>query len=234
LHCVIGIDCATQPEKVGLSLGYFNGRVLEIENAIIGSRQCNLASTIAEWVEGQDSALLALDAPLGWPAELGRSLSQHQAGESVVSGPNELFRRRTDDRLFERLGKRPLEVGANLIARTAHAALTLLSELRRLTERNIPLAWDPADLTGIAAIEVYPAASCIARGFANNRNCLDRFQTELLLPDVPPLTPVHIHDAVICAIAGADFLAGKCVSPEPEDVELARKEGWIWARRRDA
>src|SRR5437016_7332440 len=41
-----------------------------------------------------------------------------------------MFRRVTDDVIYERLGKRPLDVGADRIARTAHAALRFLEELR--------------------------------------------------------------------------------------------------------
>jgi hypothetical protein len=36
-------------------------------------------------------------------------------------------------------------------------------------------------------------------------------------------------DSVVCALSGYDFLSGKCY--DPEDLELAKKEGWIWVAR---
>ena len=33
-------------------------------------------------------------------------------------------------------------------------------------------------------------------------------------------------DAVICALAAADFVSGTVMPPD--DFHLARKEGWIW------
>jgi hypothetical protein len=36
-------------------------------------------------------------------------------------------------------------------------------------------------------------------------------------------------DAALCCVAAADFLLGNVF--EPTDIDLARKEGWIWVRR---
>jgi hypothetical protein len=47
----------------------------------------------------------------------------------------------TDDDIAARLGKRPLEVGANLISRTSVAAVDLLGKIRSMTGEPIPLAW---------------------------------------------------------------------------------------------
>lgn len=233
MHSIIGIDCATQPEKVGLALARVGGPLLEIEQVAVGSRQRDPASIAAAWLADRDSVLLALDAPLGWPTELGHSLSQHRAGHAIAPSPDSLFHRHTDSELCKRLGKRPLEVGANLIARTAHAALALLAELRRRTGREIPLAWEPSACHGTAAIEVYPAATLMTRRFSNGPDCLELFKSEVRLPSSPLVASSgHARDAVICAIAGSDFLAGACVSPT--DLGLAMKEGWIWARRTEA
>lgn len=35
-----------------------------------------------------------------------------------------------------------------------------------------------------------------------------------------------ILDAVVCVLAGADYLSGKTIQPTNE--VLAKKEGWIW------
>ncbi len=94
---------------------------------------------------GGSARPLALDAPLGWPAVLGETLGPHIAGESLDGTPNELFRRQTDHFIKAVIGRQPLDVGADRIARTAHAALGLLEQLRQLTGQPVPLAWTPHD-----------------------------------------------------------------------------------------
>jgi hypothetical protein len=44
-----------------------------------------------------------------------------------------------------------------------------------------------------------------------------------------PLLDPDALDAMICVLAGADFLAGKAYPPT--DLALAQKEGWIWIRK---
>jgi hypothetical protein len=39
---------------------------------------------------------------------------------------------------------------------------------------------------------------------------------------------VDILDAVLCVLAGVDFLKGEVIFPK--DMALARKEGWTWIR----
>ncbi|WP_350345082.1 DUF429 domain-containing protein [Proteinivorax tanatarense] len=38
-----------------------------------------------------------------------------------------------------------------------------------------------------------------------------------------------VLDSAICLLAAKDFLEGKVFYPE--DIELAKKEGWIWVRK---
>lgn len=228
---IIGIDCATQPEKVGLALAHIDKGDLIIDEIALGSKRREPAMIISEWMKKSDQVLLAFDAPLGWPEAMGRSLADHQAGQVVSSSANKLFRRCTDDEIYKRLGKRPLEVGANLIARTAEAALRLLGELRNTTGCEIPLAWDISELHGICAIEVYPAAIISVMGVKSASEFFESLPSEIRLPDSPLLkTSDHVRDAVLCAITGADFLKGNCVGPTPEQRKLALKEGWIWCR----
>ena len=64
-----------------------------------------------------------------------------------------MFRRSTDDAIAERLSERPLDVGSDRIARTAHAALSFLERLRKLLDAPIPLAWEPAPIEAVVAIQ---------------------------------------------------------------------------------
>lgn len=161
---LLGIDCATNPKKTGLALGEFRGEVAHILRCATGTKDKTPAQIAVSWINDYEEVLIALDAPLGWPQKLGVSLSAHRAGFPLQAEANQLFRRMTDVEIKNRLGKQPLEVGANLIARTAVAALSLLDEIRRVTGRPIPLAWVPEETEPWRAIEVYPAATRIAHG----------------------------------------------------------------------
>ena len=149
----------------------------------------------------------------------------------------------TDRFVQKTLGKTSLDVGADRIARTAHAALKVLGELRRNLNVSIPLAWDPQELADVSVIEVYPAATLIAHeilatGYKKPHNIEERkeiteaLRAHLTLPtDDSELTAnADALDAAVCVLAAKDFLESK--ADPPEDKALAEREGWIWCARR--
>jgi hypothetical protein len=155
-----------------------------------------------------------------------------------------MFRRCTDNVVADQIKKRPLDVGADRIARTAHAALALLEDLRKRTDREIPLAWETRPVSGLCAIEVYPAATLRAHNLKDTgykkkecgqerRAILDQLaQQGIQLSSDSRKTCAKcddVLDAVICVLAGVDFLCGDVISPV--DMETARKEGWIWVKK---
>jgi len=181
-----------------------------------------------------------LDAPLGWPQDFGSTLNDHVAGMSLQNKANQFFRRETDRFVQRTYGKVPLDIGADRIARTALSALKFLGILSERAGVSIPLAWD-ADFTGIAAIEVYPAGTLKAshiQSSAYKRPDQIEAREQILVwlakeAELPgdlslPLEDADALDAMICVLAGADFLAGKTYPPT--NLALAQKEGWIWIR----
>ncbi len=240
---IIGIDCATQPQKTGLAVGTWDGTAVSLHTVTLGQKHQPLAQTIANWLPDDEPALLAIDAPLGWPADLGRLLVNHNAGDPLLVPPNTLFRRETDRRIWQRTGKLPLDVGADRIARTAHAALALLADLRQLTQEPIPLAWQPQLEHKVSAIEVYPAGtlkmllapmrvpSYKGKDGGNGRFAiLNHLKQHVTLPPDTNLLLKNDDalDAALCVLAGADFLSGQAEAPA--DLKQAQKEGWIWVR----
>ena len=183
--------------------------------------------------------LLALDAPLGWPAPLGDALAGHRAGDPLDASAHALFRRATDRDVRARLGKQPLDVGADRIARTARAALGLLGALREQLDLPIPLVWYP-DVEGVGAVEVYPAATLRAYGVdatgykradgaAARGRVVGALRAEVDVPDLPVLIESDdAVDAAVCVLAGADVVRGRARGPT--DRALAEREGWIWVR----
>lgn len=239
---IIGIDCAVDPKNVGVCRAMWSEGTLSVLELHGRASARDIASMANVWLADEPRALFALDAPLGWPVPLAEALLAHQAGQPMPHEANELFRRLTDDVVATRLKKRPLDVGADRIARTAYAALELLRELRWTTDLAIPLGWSPGIPAQTSAIEVYPAGTLKARGLASsgykgagNQGARRRLVEELLDQMVldadvagAMVASDHLLDAVLCALAGLDYVQGNVMVPP--DLERARREGWIWVR----
>jgi len=240
---IIGIDCATKETKTGLALGTLERNHIVINDVTLGSSCKSSVDTILNWLSSKKIALLAFDAPLGWPESLGSELSSHYAGEPLNNKPNNLFSRLTDRVVHKEIKKKPLDVGADRIARTAHAALTLLKNLRDETNLPIPLLWHMSQIDEICGIEVYPAGTLVSRGLSTpkkdksggrhridliNRLGIEVDKTKMNIIEQKP----DVFDAVICVLAGVDFVQSKCISIPNEDAEIAKKEGWIWVKKR--
>ncbi len=243
MKAVLGIDCATVPPKRGVAIGRFNGNSCLITNVAIGLSNESIASIVKEESHCCNQLLLAFDAPLGWPESMGKALAAHKAGEPLLPTADNLFRRKTDRFIREKFNKQSLDVGADRIARTAHSALKLLAYLSEAIGYPVPLAWD-TDFSGVAAIEVYPAATLRSYLLPDSgykmtpdsqarQNIIDSLkETEELSFEVStelPLRNADALDAVICSLAGLHFIQGSV--HQPTNKELARKEGWIWVRK---
>jgi hypothetical protein len=106
----------------------------------------------------------------------------------------------------------------------------------------ITLAWTPGQLNQTSAIEVYPAATLLAHemhvpGYKQKENIQAR---RAIITHLRAFMDISIDttrieqnddalDAVLCVLAGVDFLEGKVF--QPRDLGTARKEGWIWTYR---
>jgi hypothetical protein len=225
---IIGVDCAADWRNVGLARGEYRAGLLVVREAHCRKEQP--IDLLHRWLEGCSSAVVALDAPLGWPAPMVRSLVAHRAGARLPTTDRQhFFNRATDLAIRSRFKKKPLEVGANLIAHTAHAAIDLLNRLRDALKLEIPLGWQPGVPADVVAIEVYPAVTRIGRGIVCEGNTLRHLPAEVhLAPEVPAECSVdHVRDALLCTIAAGDFCAGRALAPA--DLVLAKQEGWIWA-----
>lgn len=239
---IIGIDCATTPKKRGVALATYERGNCVVSSVKTGLSDDHIADLVKKCLSQNVRTLVALDAPLGWPESLGKNLADHHAGTPLRELPNTLFRRETDRFIKEQLGKQPLDVGADRIARTAHSALSLLSNISKAIGNPIPLAWR-VDFSGVAAIEVYPAATLRVYGLPETaykkpsekkarQTFIDGLAkiTDFVLPASleKALSNADALDALICALAGRDFIQSSVY--QPVNVALAHKEGWIWVK----
>ncbi len=244
---LVGLDCAVDPRRRGVARARLRDDHAAVDLLARGDR-CDLAALVRAAMD-QGPVLLALDAPLGWPAALGETLAHHRAGAPLAPAAEALFRRRTDRQVAARLGKTPLDVGADRIARTARAALAELDQLRANLGRRrpIPLLWRPDRPPRLSAIEVYPAGLLVAAGCpvrsgykpAAARPLRARILAHLageltFAPGIAgaALADADLLDAALCVRAAADMLQGRARAPRRgEEATLAAREGWIWVRR---
>lgn len=236
---VIGIDCAAQHPNFGLAIGHCTSSTVEITKVTTG--QPDVPKILRQWMSDKRPLILAFDAPLGWPVVLGKTLKDHFAGNRLLESSDQLFHRSTDNFVREHVKKKPLEVGADKIARAAVRALWVIDDLREHTGNPLPLLWEPGVPHESGIIEVYPAATLKAHGLSDrgykgskvkHRDarkvliaCLSKIlkfdlDTELLAASDDAL------DAAICVLAAADF--ANCSVHLPPDEMVAKKEGWIW------
>ena len=241
---IIGIDCSTNQRKLGLAKGiFFDGKLKVAE---VADKKSNHIQTITSWLSDSPRALIALDAPLGWPQAMGTNLNDHCAGEVIDVDSNTMFRRHTDCFVKRVLNKQPLDVGANLIARTALFALQLVESLRKVTGKPVPMAWSPNFPSTYAVIEVYPAATLESRGINSSgykkteqlerrKEILNLLKGELQLECEEDKVVANDDnlDAVLCLLAAADFLGDKAYEPSPDMMSTVEKESWIWVKTTD-
>src|SRR5262245_11443444 len=93
---IIGIDCATEDSKIGLSRAILRDGRCVIQFAGPCPSERKVAEEVADWLFRSARTLIAFDAPLGWPQPLGKALAAHRAGEPLESLAHHLFRRATD------------------------------------------------------------------------------------------------------------------------------------------
>ena len=229
---LIGFDCSTNRAKAGLARGVADGDGVRIEEAFAGA--ADVAGVLRGWLDDRPAgrpAVVAVDAPLGWPAPLGAALAAHAAGDPLPHVSNRLFRRRTDDFVCDTIGLRSFDVGADKIARTAAFALRCVGKVREAGDLPLLLKPGPPAGGGAGLIEVYPAATMRSRGWrsrgyktgkpdavaAVRATLRDRLAGEVRLPaDAAALVDSDdAFDAAVCVLAAADFVAGRVHRPPP-------------------
>lgn len=161
---ILGIDAAVDPRNTGYAIATCNAGKWRIDGLSTGARTTDLADDVAAQLHPSRPILLAIDAPLGWPRPLAESLGRHRAGEPLDANPAKIFARETDRFVREKTGLKPLDVGADRIARTATAALALIERLRATSGRPLTLLPGPESTAAGGLIEVYPAAILKQRG----------------------------------------------------------------------
>ncbi|MDD9940666.1 MAG: DUF429 domain-containing protein [Myxococcales bacterium] len=250
---LVGIDCAAQEEHLGLALGELDGNgALKVSRVTLGTAGESAEATIASWLSQADRPLIAINAPLGWPVDLGSALAGHTAGQPLTKPKRkrrvapedeaeQLLRRETERVVQTHTGRSPTETTAERMTRRALSALALLTRLRAASPVPLPLAWEPGRDSGVVEVcaEATLRAHRIRAGSYRGRThkarharsaIVEQLSSNMSIDVTPDLLTQNsdLLDALICTLAAADFARGLCVAPS--DPQRAHREGWIWFR----
>jgi predicted nuclease with RNAse H fold len=256
---IVGIDCASQPEKTGVAIGKYEAKIgkIEILQLFKGEKgksiSVKILTKLAEIAQKPteidvNKILVAVDAPLGWPVAMSQSLANHIAGASLGHNRTEkdrFFRRFTDTFIHQKIGKLPLEVGADRIARAAYSALQMMEDFRQ--KFPVEMLWDTniQNLNGMGVIEVYPAATLKQHNLiynnykkesdiANRKEIIEYLQAYFSnITDYQALMQEDGDrlDAIVCLLCAKDFVDKEVMQiPVEENLAFIQQEGWIWVK----
>ncbi len=231
----LGVDLAADPKRTAAcSIDWRAGTVIllprptgddAIVRAILGAE------------------MTGIDVPLGWPDPFVDALVAHREGRpwpAMNTDPpaDRLpLKFRLTDRVAQDTGARPLSVSTDLIGVPALRGARIQQRLRE--------AGAHVDRSGAAGclFEAYPAAALRTWGFASTgykgkgnletlRGLLAAFAAgagEIGSAIAACLSSCDDDefDAVVCAVLARANLQAQTTAPEPDQLETARREGWI-------
>ncbi len=238
----IGIDAAAADVNTGLVA--LETDPMQIRHVAIGKEK-PVDELLNLWLADHSGPVMAcIDAPLGWPAAFSDILATHQAGMPITIDKGQFFPRITDKLVHQKLGKRPLEVTANYIARTAHRALQLIGVLNQSINGTFQLFLDSGKIPYYGLAETYPAGWLISEQYNHKGYKKSEAMREEILESIEQRYSLaialahrrriiqweHTFDALLCCLCGVDILQQRCLAPEDLDIpkKIAQKEGWVW------
>ncbi|MBZ9728388.1 DUF429 domain-containing protein [Salegentibacter sp. JZCK2] len=240
---IIGLDAAVQDKDIGCVLGNYSEGSLKLLGK--WERKQPLTDFITDGIKESEKAILAIDAPLGWPVSFRKILNTHSAGLSLDTDPELFFKRQTDLDIRQRFKKWPLEISADRIARTAFFTLNRIGKIEKDLDYKLNLLWSIQDLEKYGMLEVYPAATLLSLGFSikgykkDNAPARDKLYDQLKkiynfnnFESIDLTTIDHDFDALVCCLACVDFIEGKSLPPAKIDSDI-KEEGWIWVKGRN-
>ena len=226
----LGIDLSSQPADTTACLVKAGAGKIVIQEI---KERCTDAMLHALHLNAD---VVAIDAPFGWPLPFVRAVNQWMAVEWTTAFRDELRFRATDwfvrNHFKDRKDKPAvLSVSTDTISLPAMRAMALLQH------------WGVTDRSGDGRFfEVYPAATLAqwglpSKGYKGTKKLAPDLRKQIVqglcthLPDLEACEKAiacdHALDALVCALTGILAHRGQTHRPNPNDLETAKKEGWI-------
>ena len=230
----VGIDLSADPAKTGACS-------IDWEAASVSFLSHSGDDDLVTAAAGSD--MTAIDVPLGWPDQFVDAIVAHRDGggwpPAATESPTDRvrLRYRVTDLAAMAAGARPLSVSSDLIGVAAMRGARLQHLLRT--------AGVPVDRSGVTGrvVEAYPAATLRAwglvssryKGSANTAACrslageLAGRCGRLAAAAAAALEGCDDNrlDAFVCALVARAVVTGATTRPSPEQLDAARREGWI-------
>lgn len=231
----LGIDLSADPARTGAcEIVWSSGTV-----SFLGPPATDDALVAA----AVPADMTAIDVPLGWPDGFVSAVVAHHHGggwpPAAVTPPLDRLplRYRLTDRVVMAGGGRPLSVSSDLIGVAAMRGARL--------QHLLLAAGVPVDRSGVTGrvVEAYPAAALRAWGLASSRykGKVHAAACRTLAVELAgrcgrfggaaaaALDGCDDNglDAFVCAVVARAVLAGLTARPADEQVDVARREGWI-------
>lgn len=231
----LGIDLSANPAKTGACFIDWDAGTVEFLD------RPSADETLVEAIAGAD--ITGIDIPLGWPDCFIDAISAHHRldpwppADAEPPSDREPLRFRVTDLVTRAGGAQPLSVSTDRIGVAAMRGARLQHLLR-----EAGIAVDRSGTSGKLA-EVYPAAALRHwalthsgyKGKGNTAVCQELVSQ--LVEACGTLANAVARcldgcdddelDALICAIVARAVLLGQTTSPSLEQLDVARREGWI-------
>lgn len=207
--------------------------------------KCLLAAMKGSWRDLPSPTKIAIDAPLGWPVDFVRGVSDLAHWSVAPDGKRlHLERRVTDHWVHQTTGKQPLSVTTDRIGYAAMRAAGLLAEYSRLTGEVVDRTGDTGPICeaypdpAIRAFGLWPEGLPPRKSYKGEA----REVREAILGNLKARAPWFALDegqrdacvesddcldALICALIARAVEAGVTTGPPVELAEEAAAEGWI-------
>lgn len=232
---IIGIDCATENKKIGIVFSTFTENKWTVTEISQGLNIVNLIRKLRSFRQKNEKTLIAFDAPLGFPINLGKFLNSHKAGLPINNWENgykehisQYVDRYTDRVIREKLNLIPLSVGADKISRVTFRTMELIGMIEKELGKKLSLTWKPENCKDISFIEVYPASTLKSyrqphnqykqkKDYYNRNVIIDFISSEVEIDEkfvrnFPFENKIDALDALICAFTGKEFIKGNLTS----------------------
>lgn len=259
---IIGLDFSVDKEKRKTFAVCLRDKELDrvVDTKTSNLDNQSLSCRLLELTKNWEEIILAIDSPMGWPANMSRDLKNHIAGTKLQNEPREsrqnYFRRTTDKFIQRALSQTPLSIGADKIASMAFDALEIMDNINWKFQLDVGYGIE----SNYKVIEVYPSATIADRlknkpkisGKKSDYGVRERIFNSIIevpgstiskdfLSGFDVLSSDHLFDAFLCLMTGIDYVKEKLYRPiEVNNItnmtmneEIIRKEGWIWALRKE-
>jgi hypothetical protein len=230
----LGIDLAAEAKGTAFTQIRWTKSKAEITQIQLGVDDDGIVQYALE------SDKVGIDCALGWPTEFVQFLNKHSASDPEANPRGDINWRRklsfreTDRQVRAVTGRWPLSVATDRLGMTALRCAGLQAKLRQ--------AGIPIDRSGLGrVVEIYPGATLRLWGFDTAGYRTEQSARTRLLAELESQVPwlnlgsfrdlllssTDAFDSLVASLATRAAALGLATLPAPEQLQIAREEGWI-------